>query len=141
MKYPKTLNVKVENIFGDQDVQITLYSGLTIFVGTNASGKTQTLKKIRDIMRNEVGSNKVRSLSSNRIGNMEQYRSKTNQYSYTIDDYTLGDQATKRARLQIELQVEISLQWTNERMFLLRYPKDCRCCLIEIFLFAGMLDK
>ena len=37
MKYPKTLNVKVENIFGDQDVQITLYSGLTIFVGTNAS--------------------------------------------------------------------------------------------------------
>mgnify|MGYP003092469729 FL=1 len=102
MKYPKTLNVKVENIFGDQDVQITLYSGLTIFVGTNASGKTQTLKKIRDIMRNEVGSNKVRYLSSNRIGNMEQYRSKTNQYNYTTDDYTLGDQATKRARLQIE---------------------------------------
>ena len=102
MKYPKTLNVKVENIFGDQDVQITLYSGLTIFVGTNASGKTQTLKKIRDILRNEVGSNKVRYLSSNRIGNMEQYRSKINQYTYTTDDYTFGDQATKRARLQIE---------------------------------------
>lgn len=102
MKYPKILNVKVENIFGDQDVQITLYSGLTIFVGTNASGKTQTLKKIRDIMRNEVGSNKVRYLSSNRIGNMEQYRSKINQYTYTTDDYTFGDQATKRARLQIE---------------------------------------
>ena len=102
MKYPKTLNVKVENIFGDQDVQITLYSGLTIFVGTNASGKTQTLKKIRDIMRNEVGSNKVRYLSSNRIGNMERYRSKIDQYTYTTDDYTFGDQATKRARLQIE---------------------------------------
>lgn len=102
MKYPKPLNVKVENIFGDQDVQITLYSGLTIFVGTNASGKTQTLKKIRDIMRNEVGSNKVRYLSSNRIGNMEQYRSKIDQYTYTTDDYTFGDQATKRARLQIE---------------------------------------
>ena len=102
MKYPKTLNVKVENIFGDQDVQITLYSGLTIFVGTNASGKTQTLKKIRDIMRNEVGSNKVRYLSSNRIGNMERYRSKIDKYTYTTDDYTFGDQATKRARLQIE---------------------------------------
>lgn len=102
MKYPKTLNVKVENIFGDQDVQITLYSELTIFVGTNASGKTQTLKKIRDIMRNEVGSNKVRYLSSNRIGNMERYRSKIDQYTYTTDDYTFGDQATKRARLQIE---------------------------------------
>ena len=53
-------------------------------------------------MRNEVGSNKVRYLSSNRIGNMEQYRSKINQYTYTTDNYTFGDQATKRARLQIE---------------------------------------
>ena len=33
---------------------------------------------------------------------MEQYRSKINQYTYTTDDYTFGDQATKRARLQIE---------------------------------------
>lgn len=53
-------------------------------------------------MRNEVGSNKVRYLSSNRIGNMERYRSKIDQYTYTTDDYTFGDQATKRARLQIE---------------------------------------
>ena len=102
MEYPHTLQFNVEKIFGNQEVQITLYSGLTILVGTNASGKTQTLKKIRDIMKSELGGNKVRYLSSNRIGNMEQYRSKTNQYSYTIDDYTLGDQATKRARLQIE---------------------------------------
>ena len=102
MEYPHTLHFNVEKIFGNQEVQITLYSGLTILVGTNASGKTQTLKKIRDIMKGELGSDKVRYLSSNRIGNMEQYRSKTNQYSYTIDDYTLGDQATKRARLQIE---------------------------------------
>lgn len=79
MEYPQTLNIKVENILGNQDVQITLYSGLSIFVGTNASGKTQTLKKIRDIMRSDLGSNKVRYLSSNRIGNMEQYRSKVNQ--------------------------------------------------------------
>ena len=102
MEYPHTLHFNVEKIFGNQEVQITLYSGLTILVGTNASGKTQTLKKIRDIMKSELGGNKVRYLSSNRIGNMEQYRSKTNQYSYTIDDYILGDQATKRARLQIE---------------------------------------
>lgn len=53
-------------------------------------------------MRNEVGSNKVRYLSSNRIGNMERYRSKIDQYTYTTDGYTFGDQATKRARLQIE---------------------------------------
>lgn len=102
MEYPYTLHFNVEKIFGNQEVQITLYSGLTILVGTNASGKTQTLKKIRDTIKSELGGDKVRYLSSNRIGNMEQYRSKTDQYSYTIDDYTLGDQATKRARLQIE---------------------------------------
>ena len=33
---------------------------------------------------------------------MEQYRSKTNQYNYTADNYTLGDRDDKRARLQIE---------------------------------------
>jgi len=138
MKYPKTLNVKVENIFGDQDVQITLYSGLTIFVGTNASGKTQTLKKIRDIMRNEVGSNKVRYLSSNRIGNMDQKQINT------IIPLMIIHLEIKRQNVlvyKLKLQVEISLQWTNERMFLLRYLRGYQCYLIEIFLFAGMLDK
>lgn len=102
MEYPYTLHFNVEKIFGNQEVQITLYSGLTILVGTNASGKTQTLKKIRDIMRGELGDNKVRYLSSNRIGNMEQYRSKINQYNYAVDKFTFGNQDTKRARLQIE---------------------------------------
>ena len=46
MKDPKILNVKVVSILDDQDVQITLYSGLTIFVGTNASGKTPTLRNM-----------------------------------------------------------------------------------------------
>lgn len=41
MEYPHTLQFNVEKIFGNQEVQITLYSGLTILVGTNASGKTQ----------------------------------------------------------------------------------------------------
>ena len=81
MEYPYTLHLNVEKIFGNQEVQITLYSGLTTLVGTNASGKTQTLKKIRDVMRNKIGDNKVRYLSSNRIGNMEQFRSKINQFN------------------------------------------------------------
>ena len=54
MEYPHTLQFNVEKIFGNQEVQITLYSGLTILVGTNASGKTQTLKKIRDIMKRKL---------------------------------------------------------------------------------------
>lgn len=48
MEYPREIKTKVKNIFGDKEVNITLYSGLTTLVGTNASGKTQTLKSIRD---------------------------------------------------------------------------------------------
>lgn len=102
MDYPYSININVDKIFGNQEVEITLYSGLTIFVGTNASGKTQTLKEIRDLMRKNICANKVRYLSSNRIGSMEQYRSKTNQYNYIADNYTFGDRDDKRARLQIE---------------------------------------
>ncbi len=102
MNYPSTLNIKVNNIFGNQDIQINLYSGFTTFVGTNASGKTQTLKAIRNHLKQTVGQNKVRYLSSNRIGTMEQYRSKINQYNYSPDDYSLGDQSAKKVRQQIE---------------------------------------
>lgn len=102
MNYPRELTFKVDKIFGSDVVKITLYSGLTTFVGTNASGKTQTLKALRNKLKQILGANKVRYLSSNRIGTMEQYRSKTNQYSYEADDYTLGDQKFKEIRRQLE---------------------------------------
>lgn len=102
MGYPINLKFKVNNVFGDNDVNITLYSGLTTFVGTNASGKTQTLKVLRNKLKQTFGANKVRYLSSNRIGEMEQYRSKTNQYNYSVDNYTVGDQQAKKIRQQIE---------------------------------------
>lgn len=100
MDYPKVLNLKVGNVFGEQEVQVTLYSGFTTFVGTNAAGKTQILKALRDKLRS-TGS-KVRYLSSNRIGTMEQYRSKTNQYNYSLDKFNIGDQDAKKVRQQIE---------------------------------------
>ena len=102
MGYPINLNFKVNNVFGNNDVNITLYSGLTTFVGTNASGKTQTLKALRNKLKQTFGANKVRYLSSNRIGEMEQYRSKTNQYDYQADNFTIGDQKVKKVRQQIE---------------------------------------
>lgn len=100
MDYPKVLDLKIEKIFGNQEVQITLYSGFTTFVGTNAAGKTQTLKALRDKLKST--GNKVRYLSSNRIGTMEQYRSKTNQYNYPIDNFKIGDQDAKKVRQEIE---------------------------------------
>lgn len=102
MNYPHTLTLKVDKIFGTQDINITLYSGLTTFVGTNASGKTQTLKALRNKLKQTLGPNKVRYLSSNRIGNMEEYRSKVDQYGRSADNYTLGDLETKKVRQQIE---------------------------------------
>ena len=102
MNYPYQCNLKVEKIFGEQQVGITLYSGLTTFVGANASGKTQTLKALRNYLKSTIGSNKVRYLSSNRIGTMEQFRSKINQYSYSAEQYNVGDQGAKKARHEIE---------------------------------------
>lgn len=102
MNYPHTLIFKVNNVFGSQDIHITLFSGVTTFVGTNASGKTQTLKAMRDNLKKKMGTHKVRYLSSNRIGTMEQYRSKVNQYSYSANDYSLGDLRVKKARHEIE---------------------------------------
>lgn len=102
LNYPNKINLKVNKIFKDKDIQITLYSNFTVFLGTNASGKTQTLKALRDKLKQTIGEKKVRYLSSNRIGNMEQYRSKINQYNYSADDFTVGDQKAKKARQEIE---------------------------------------
>ena len=55
MEYPKELKFKVNNIFGPEDIAITLYSGLTTFVGANGSGKTQTLKALRNYLKAKVG--------------------------------------------------------------------------------------
>ena len=102
MDYPYNCSFKVNEIFGEHEIKISLNSGLTVFVGANASGKTKTLKALRDHLKGIMSNNKVRYLSSNRIGAMEQYRSKTNQFSYTADQYNVGDQSAKQARHQIE---------------------------------------
>lgn len=59
MEYPNALCFRVDKIFGDQDIQITLYSGFTTLVGTNASGKTQTLKALRDKLKISVGEKRL----------------------------------------------------------------------------------
>lgn len=102
MDYPNVYEFEVNHIYGDETVKITVYSGLTVFVGPNASGKTQTLKSLRNSLKNTLGKDKVRYLSSNRIGTMETFRSKVNQYSYSPSDYKVGDRKDKDSRKQIE---------------------------------------
>ena len=102
MEYPYSIEIKVPNIFEGEVITITLYSGVTTLVGPNGSGKTQTLKSIRDRLKSIIGPEKVRYLTSNRIGTMEVYRSRTVPRYVSLDDYSLGDQEIKRARHQIE---------------------------------------
>ncbi|MDE6208195.1 MAG: AAA family ATPase [Lachnospiraceae bacterium] len=101
MEYPYVCKLQVNSVF-DSEIEITLYSEVTIFVGPNGSGKTQTLKKMRDHFKEKLGSSKVRYLSSNRLGEMEQYRSRIDQYFRSPDDYKVGDRKTKEARHEIE---------------------------------------
>ena len=101
MEYPYVCKLQVNSVF-DNEIEITLYSGVTIFVGPNGSGKTQTLKKMRDHFKKKIESSKVRYLSSNRLGEMEQYRSRVNQYSKSPNDYQVGSRETKRVRHEIE---------------------------------------
>lgn len=102
MDYPYLATLNVPNIFKTLSVNITLYSGLTTFVGPNGSGKTQTLKAFRDYLKGKIGHDKVRYLTSNRIGTMEEYRSRTSTYSPSIENFNIGNQDQKRSRHQIE---------------------------------------
>lgn len=102
MDYPYLATLNVPNIFKTLSVNITLYSGLTTFVGPNGSGKTQTLKAFRDYLKGKIGHDKVRYLTSNRIGTMEEYRSRTSTYSPSIENFNIGNQNQKRSRHQIE---------------------------------------
>lgn len=101
MEYPYKCKLEVSNIF-DNEIEITLYSGLTIFVGPNGSGKTQVLKSMRDNFKRTLGRDKVRYLSSNRLGEMETYRSRVNQFSHSPDSYQVGSRETKQVRHEIE---------------------------------------
>ena len=102
MEYPLSCTLKIPHIFANNDVIITLNSNVTTFVGPNGTGKTQTLKSIKRHLENNGYHNKVRYLSSNRIGIMEQYRSKVNQYTYSQNNFSIGDMRDRELRKSIE---------------------------------------
>ena len=91
---------KVPHVFNEHEVSLTLYKGLTFLLGPNGTGKTQTLHSLRDFLQRQK--KKVRYLSSNRIGMMEQCRSQCDQYSHDRTDYSFGGQSAKKMRERIE---------------------------------------
>ena len=100
MREKITCKFQVPNVYDTRNVALTLYEGLTFLIGANGTGKTQTLKALKVFLLQQK--QKVRYLSSNRIGLMEQYRSKCNQYSYSCSDFSFGGQAVKQHREEIE---------------------------------------
>lgn len=98
MQYPKDLKIQVNHVFGEENVTITLNSPITVFVGANGLGKTQTLKAMRDKLRSDIGEEKVRYLSSNRIGLMEMYRSYSDWYFHSPEEFSLGGKEMKQNR-------------------------------------------
>lgn len=99
MNYPFECNLHIPNFFNEEEIKITLFSGLTTFVGPNGSGKTQVVKSLRNFLKQN---NSVRYLSSNRIGNLEVYRSKTSGNSYFVNNFNLGGENEKKHRHEIE---------------------------------------
>ena len=91
---------KVPHVFNEHEVSLMLYKGLTFLLGPNGTGKTQTLHSLRDFLQRQK--KKVRYLSSNRIGLMEQCRSKCDQYNYDKSDYSFGGRSVKKIREKIE---------------------------------------
>lgn len=103
MSYPIESVISLPEVFLDESIKLTFYSGLTIFVGPNGSGKTQVMKKLKDDLKSKVDGKLVIYLSSNRIGTLEQYRSKTTPYYQDYDSVNLGGMDTKNKRHELEV--------------------------------------
>ncbi|MFI3208241.1 MAG: AAA family ATPase [Eubacteriales bacterium] len=98
MTFPLSRTFKVSHIYDNNDVTITFNSGLTILVGANASGKTQTLRAVQSSMGDIVGEDKVRYISSNRIGEIEKYKPNASVDGYTTDSAVWGASRGKGKR-------------------------------------------
>ncbi|HBB29644.1 MAG TPA: hypothetical protein DC000_10455, partial [Clostridiales bacterium] len=103
MTYPFNITINGLKIFDNKDVNISFNSGLTVFIGPNGSGKTQVMKALKTLLCQRGITRKVRYLSSNRVGILEQYRSQTMYYDMNNQNTYLGDINYKKARHQIEV--------------------------------------
>lgn len=103
MSYPIESVISLPEVFLDESIRLTFYSGLTILVGPNGSGKTQVMRKLKDDLKSKVDGKLVRYLSSNRIGTLEQYRSKTTPYYQDYNSVNLGGIDAKNKRHELEV--------------------------------------
>mgnify|MGYP000925637342 FL=1 len=101
MEFPLSITANINSHEDNFSREIELRSPLTFIVGPNGSGKTHLLKGLKNSFNGYVDK-KVRFISAGRLAPLEQYRSKTNQYHYDIDDARLGDKSETNYRHEIE---------------------------------------
>lgn len=63
------------NIPGVKEYEISVFSGVTTFIGPNGSGKTQILRGFKRGLRKIIQRKKIRLMSAGRIGSIENHRS------------------------------------------------------------------
>lgn len=101
MEFPLSITANINSHEGNFSKEIELRSPLTFIVGPNGSGKTHLLKGLKESF-NVPEDKKVRFISAGRLAPLEQYRSRTNQYYYNIDDAKFGDKSEANERHEIE---------------------------------------
>ena len=76
MEFPRqmTISLSEEGIKDVPPRHVTIYGGITTFVGPNGSGKTQLMKGLKRHISTAIDK-QVRYVSSGRLGPLEQYRS------------------------------------------------------------------
>ncbi len=141
MPYPVNLITSQPNLFGGKEFNVSFYSGLTILVGPNGSGKTQFLKFLKPNGHISSSDKIARYLSAGRLGFHEHFRanpdggpqyfnqnnvfissSSSKQYRHNSES-AVGDFFTLSIRADIQIKVserlrklfkrDIIIEWEN----------------------------
>lgn len=104
MQFPTTLSYHIEGIASTTPREVTVYGGLTTFVGPNGSGKTQILRNLKPPLTGLVSGRRVRFLSAGRLAYLETFRSNYEGYYPTprYDEATFGGKNFGQRRHDIE---------------------------------------
>jgi ABC-type cobalamin/Fe3+-siderophores transport system ATPase subunit len=73
---PLTVELPAQpGLYGGAPIPLALQSGVTVFAGPNAAGKTTVLRALREALRGKMRGRKIRLLSAGRIAELERFRS------------------------------------------------------------------
>lgn len=107
MQFPHTLAIDLSRagIQGLTPRPLTIYGGITTFLGPNGSGKTQLMRALKFVIEEHVAHKKTRYVSAGRLGPLENFRSNFDgQHSHlpNYDNAILGDMNHVNRRHSIE---------------------------------------